>query len=1021
MQSNFYVDAKDILNATNGGLDIIFYLYPQAAGSETQKSRKFKIHEEKTASASLKKTDDGNWLVTDFGDDQQPRNGIQCFMKEKGLEYVDALRALAVQYNVVSAEKAAELIRADYSDEPAAAEDKEGTWSFEIREDDNFTSLEIETVVSKKILQAMFWQSADEVKGKAAYEKIKETFLEYHWHALDSYSFIKNRKKMTFTATDTYPMFVIDEGTHQKIYQPKHTDKGRRFLYIGEKPKDFIHGLSQLNKAYEERKKLIEEDQNDEAEEDDRSGGKSKAEKKKSKEAKLPEAILVSGGSDGLNVALMGYRVLWMNSETAKLKQWQYEHISIRVEKFYQLPDIDATGKKAAHALNMEYLDMYSIELPEELKKFKDSRGNPCKDLRDYMDRYKRKEFRLLVDRALPYRFWEKRAEYSGKGDDRKFTGYKYEFDGVQAFNFLSKNGFGRLAFGDKKTEWVYIRQVGNIIYETDADQIQDFIHDFLEERQFDKDLRNAMIYTSRLNSTSLTRLKFRNIDFTDATKESQFIFFTNYTLEITADDIIYHKPGVIDRYVWEDDVLQHRIEKPKQAPFTITKDELGTFDIVINDQDCPFLKYLVQTSRVHWREELERRPDGRTPEEYEKYCQENKFNIAGSNLTAEEAEEQKLHLVNKIFVMGFLLHRFKARNKGWFVWAQDNKINDDGKSHGGSGKSIMFDMAIRAVLKKSMTLNGRNSKLNDDQFKYDGVTEHTRYLLIDDAHEYLKLDPFYKDVSGDLNVNPKGKTPFTVPFEKSAKMAFTSNYTPRDLGPSTFRRMLPTAFSDFFHNKDESTDYLEKRDPTTDIGLTLFTDFTPEQWNSFYQVAIHALKFYLGQTEMIMPAMSNVNKRNLLAEMGNLHDWALVFFSEEAGRTDNFIVRDEAQRDYKRFNGKEITPQKFMEKLKAYCRFYGYVLNPKEYQDKNGKIIKKVEKKVYVEASGEWEVIPNSQKVTKEMLYIQAQNNLQEEEADADEQPQVVYEQVDSAKHQTNIEFNATGDDPDDDDVLPF
>jgi hypothetical protein len=44
VQSNFYVDAKDILNATNGGLDIIFYLYPQAEGSEHQKSRKKKRH-----------------------------------------------------------------------------------------------------------------------------------------------------------------------------------------------------------------------------------------------------------------------------------------------------------------------------------------------------------------------------------------------------------------------------------------------------------------------------------------------------------------------------------------------------------------------------------------------------------------------------------------------------------------------------------------------------------------------------------------------------------------------------------------------------------------------------------------------------------------------------------------------------------------------------------------------------------------------------------------------------------------
>ena len=979
MQSNFYVDAKDVLHATNGGLDIIFQLYPQAIGSDVKHNRKFKIHDEKTASASLKKADDGNWLVTDFGDDSKPRNGILCYMKEKGLEYVEALRELAVLYNVVSEEKQAELIRADYTDQPADPDEAEGKWSWEIRDKSLFTVAEIETIISKKVLSKLNWKHSDERTHQAALQKICETFQEYRWYPLVSYSLVKGRKKLTFSANDLYPIFLIDEGSHQKIYQPKHPDKGRRFMYAGEKPKDFIHGLAQLAKIFEARKNLMVDESNDAAENDDRAGRKKRKKKDDEEEdtsdPKLDEAILATGGSDAINVALLGYRVIWLNSETAKLPGYQYHRIAKMVKTFYQLPDIDATGKRTAHELNLEYLDIHCIELPEELKKYKDPRGNACKDVRDYLNHYTAWDFKKLVEMALPYRFWEEKGAFEGKGDDR-YWNISYEFDNVQAYNFLSKNGFGRLAVGDKK-EWVFIRQVGNIIQETDADEIQDFIHDFLEDRQFDKDLRNKMLQTSRLNSQSLSRLKFREIDFTDCTKQSQFLFFQNYTLEVTADDVIYHKPGAVDRFIWDEDMLQHRIEKPKEEPFTITRDAFGGYDIEIHQADNPFMQYLVQTSRVHWRDELETKMDLLKPTDQEEYSKNYKCCINGPNLSPEQIDEQKLHMVNKMFVIGFLLHRFKARNKGWFVWAQDNKINDDGKSHGGSGKSILFDMAIRAILKKSMTLNGRNNKLNDDPFKYDGVTEHTRYLLIDDGHEYLKLDPFYKDISGDLNVNPKGKTPFTIPFEKSAKFAITSNYTPRDLGPSTHRRMIPTAFSDYYHNKDESTDYREMRDPTTDIGLTLFTDFTPAQWNGFYQVMIHALKFYLGTTEKVLPAMANVNKRNLLSEMGNFHDWALVYLSEEAGRRDTFIVRDEFQRDYKRFNGKDITPQRMMERLRAFCRYYGFIFNPKEYLNKDKKIIKKTEQKVYMESKGEWELIPGAPKVTKEMFYIQTNNEL--------------------------------------------
>jgi hypothetical protein len=266
MQSNNYVEAQEILDATNGGLMIIHQLYPQSIGSELQSNKKFKMRgDEKTASANLKKAADGNWLVTDFGSDSKPRNAIQCFMEEKGLDYIAALRRLAVDYNVVSAEQQAQLIRSTYSDKPANPEDREGTWSWEIRK--HLTDHEIETIVSKQVLKALKWkqQTQSEVSesGKLSlaqeqavmepYNKIKAVFQEYNWHPLVSYSLIKNRKVMTFSSTEQYPIFLIDEGSHQKIYQPRHPDKSKRFMYAGEKPKDFIHGLKQLEKIYAER------------------------------------------------------------------------------------------------------------------------------------------------------------------------------------------------------------------------------------------------------------------------------------------------------------------------------------------------------------------------------------------------------------------------------------------------------------------------------------------------------------------------------------------------------------------------------------------------------------------------------------------------------------------------------------------------------------------------------------------------------------------------------------------------
>ncbi|RVU01110.1 hypothetical protein EOD41_10880 [Mucilaginibacter limnophilus] len=985
MQSNNYIEAQDILNATNGGLDIILELYPQALGSDTDRRRKFKLRDdEKTASASLKKADDGNWLVTDFGGDQQPRNAVQCYMLERNLDYVATLKELAAKFNLTT-DRPASAITATYSEAPAGPDDAEGTWSWDVRKE--FTDVDIETIVSKKVLDHVGWTikpPADKSKAelnKEAYAKIRGAFNRYRWHSLVSYSIVKNRKKMTFSATDQYPIYLIDEGSHQKLYQPKHPDKGKRFLYMGTKPKDFIHGYEQLNDEYKKKKAAIEAQKNEAAEDEDRTG--EKKEKSGKNDPKHDEIIICSGGSDAINVALLGYKVIWLNSETAGLPQYRYDKLMIICKKLYQLPDIDNTGKRAAHELAMKYLDLYTIELPEELKKHRDARGNPCKDVRDYLNHYDYKGFKKQFDSALPYRFWERKARYIGRGDDRVLAGWDYDFDNVQAYNFLAKNGFGRLRVGDKTSDYIYIRKQGNVVTEVDSNDVKNFVHGFLRERMHDKDLRNAMYRTTQLSEGSLSNMDVMDIDFCDNTRESQFVFFSNITAEVSAAQIKLHKPGEIDRFIWAEYRLPNRLETNEKPPFTITRDELGEYDIEIHDKNCFFLKYLVQTSRVHWRKELEERL---APAEAEEYKKKHHIDIAGPNLLPEEIEEQKQHLINKIFAIGFLMHRHRIREKGWFVWAMDNKINEDGKSHGGSGKSILFDVVMRAMLPKNFYIKGRNPKINEDAHIYEGVTEHHQYILIDDAYEFFKIENFYTDFTGDIKVNPKGKKQYTIPFKNAPKFAITSNYTPRDISPSANRRMIYTAFSDYFHDKGENDDYNEQRDPKNDLGVSFFDDFDPSDWSRMYNTILHCLHFYLGVPEKIKPAMENVNKRQLLTVMGNLHDWALVYFSEESGRLDTFFVREVAYTDYIRYNGSKVSAQNFLGKMKAFCRYYGYVLNPKEFQDKKGKIIKKVEVKTYNSKTEAWEAVPGVPKEAKEVFYIQTKDELDPQPPQTDE-----------------------------------
>jgi len=957
-----FVDPKELLNATNGGLDIILDLYPHARTCVDFPNRKFKLRStEKTASAGLKKlAADNNWVVTDFGGDNQPRNGIQCYQNETGKSWVDSLQDLALKYNVLTEEQKKELLKPEYSSRDANPDEENGVWDFNIREQGEiWTDSEIETIFSKYTLQYTGWHK-EETK-KEAYNKLAGILKKYRFHPVISYTVISNRKVHTFASTPNYPILLIDEGKFKKLYQPKHWDAGKRFTYHGDYIKDYIHGLEQAQK---ERARLVKEA------EDKFDPEAAEHTNEKKTEPKLSEIILCTGGSDALNMAVFGYWVIWMNSETAKLYKNQFEGLEKIADEIYQLPDIDLTGKREAHKLSMQYLTMKTIDLPEELLQTKDRRNKPCKDVRDFLNRWDFWKLKESITQAKPYQFWNKVPIWAGKGDNKYIEGYQWKFRNVRALNFLYKNGFARYRTIGKKNSYMYVRLEGNTVTEVEPSDIKDFITRFLESRGLDEELRDFMLKTTQLNDTALSNLPYIEIDFNDSDAESQFLFFKNKTWRIDGKGIEEYKLGEVSKYIWDDEIIPHRVEKHDPF-FNITRnDDTGEYDIDIKNQSCSFFNYLVQTSRVHWRKELEEEMKGKSKEYQAAYELKHKFDIAGPHLTKDEIQEQKEHLINKIFAIGYLLHRFKDRSKTWFVFAMDNKFDEDNGSFGGSGKSLTFNIAITHVLRKWFYLGGRNPKLTDNQFLYDGLTEHHRYIMIDDADEYLNFKFFFDGITGNLKVNPKNSQPYMIDFKKLGKFAATSNFRPRDLDPSTERRLLYAAYSDYYHNHGETDDYLETRRVSDDFGKNLFDDFDDKEWLLFFNTMAQCLRFYLSADEKINPPMDSVRQSNLISAIGqDFHSWADVFFAPDNGTLDRCVIKEYAFEDFRRRKKSVWKMNRFTKSMKAWCKLNGYTYGPKELIDKSGRIIRKAPDRK-VDKEGNWTMLDI--KVSTEMMYVQ-------------------------------------------------
>jgi hypothetical protein len=480
-----------------------------------------------------------------------------------------------------------------------------------------------------------------------------------------------------------------------------------------------------------------------------------------------------------------------------------------------------------------------------------------------------------------------------------------------------------------------------------------------------------------------MDNLKYLSLEFKDTGKNHQLMFFENETWKIDRSGIKAIQHDKVPAVAWEDEVIPDRV-KVLEPLFEIFKPNATTpappsqggendffdIDIKILRKDCHFLNFLINTSRIYWRTELEERLDKLTDEEQVKYKKEHQFSIDGPLLTPKEIHEQKLILISKLQTFGYLLHRYKDKAEAYCVWVMDYNMmtgaSDENESHGGTGKSISYEILSRYM--RTKFLNGRDKKQLENPHIMEGTTEHTDYLFVDDAMKGIDFDFFYGLITGFMPVNPKGTSEYIIPFTDSPKLTITSNFAPARNDKSTRRRMWFSSFSDYYH-KNPNGEYREERLPKDEFGLTLFDDFDAEQWNYANNLFARCVQSWLihGKVES---AEENVLKNILVQRMGpGMMAWADEFFHPDNGRLDSFVQRHVVFEDAKKRISPNLTPQGFMDRMRAWCQYKGYVMNPKNLIGKDNRIMKHVA----VDEYRNGEIKTTEMKATKECIFIKA------------------------------------------------
>ncbi|MCM1296479.1 MAG: hypothetical protein NC311_13155 [Muribaculaceae bacterium] len=939
------IKAEQLYAATNDGLDIITLHYPEAAES-ARTGKPFRMRNERTPSSYVKKfkSKDGYevWKVTDFGGEGKAVNPIDIHMDQSNLNFVEALLDLGGTFGVTDELNRA-VNRPVITKEPAGPDQKEGDMFWEI--DQEFSEEDCKTMGPRVT---------------------KEDLASLHWYRAKYIARVSKDREIVYThSNEHYPIFVREcwfedkngkQDRFYKIYKPKEPDKQWRFSYypLNKKPQQYTNGLFELSSAWSAWNLDLEKQFNA----DPANEGKA------FKPEKLPEAIICSGERDAMCARALGYWPVWFNSETYKVSEAEFRQICKYVETVYNIPDIDTTGRIKGRELAMRFIDIHTIWLPESLQQRKDNRGKPRKDFRDWCELYSTKEdFKKLYAAATPAKFWF--TEKNKQGD------LKYKLDPECLCEFLHLNGFAILSDENSATPR-YINITGNVVKPSKPSELRHFVHKWAKRSGLPRALRNVILTSPYFANDKLENLPEIELDFSTSTKNSQLFHFPRYSVEVKSDGCrkIDSTKESIDYYVWKDKIIPHEINILSDM-FVITHPEGSynseDFRIEIKSTESKFFKYLINTSRIFWRKEMETRFSPKEQKQREEYCDTHRFDIHGEGLTTEEIREQERNLINKIFTVGFMLHRYKDHSRQWSPFLMDNLIGDNDQCNGGSGKSFMIESLRNLVTGKFM--DGRGTKLLENKFLFEQVDSETDFVCFDDCAEGLDFGQFYNKITSDIIIDAKNVKSYTLRYSESPKFVFTTNYVPREFNPSTVRRMLAVTFSDYYHQSTDENDYIETRRIYDDFGKALFQEeYTEEEWNSDLNFMLQCVKFYLstlGHPIKIEPDIRNIVYRKYKRDMSeNFLNWAEYYFAEEGDNLDRLIVKEDAFNAYKTYSGlKNTTMNTFKKSLVGFCYTCEWIeeLNPETLQNSGKRILKRVKRD------------ESEEKVQKEMIYLRS------------------------------------------------
>jgi hypothetical protein len=337
-----------------------------------------------------------------------------------------------------------------------------------------------------------------------------------------------------------------------------------------------------------------------------------------------------------------------------------------------------------------------------------------------------------IVERSSPWiEFWERNDRGQVVIINHKFR------------SWLEHNGFRKL-YPEGSETFVLVRVENNLISNVSADQVKDYVLQYLEQKVPNIAVWERMAGQAKYFAEDyLSMLSPIEAAFVQDSQEQGMLYYRNCAVQVTAAGVQTIDYIDLDGYVWQ----RHIVDRDW------TGVDIG--------EEGVFKRF------VHL--------------------------IAGGDAERERSLRSTI---------GYLLHSFKTSAKNKAVILNDEQISDN--PNGGSGKGLFCQGIAR--MKRLASLDGKIFSF-DKSFPYQTVGADTQVLVFDDVDKYFRFERTFSLITEGMTLEKKNKDAVRLPVERSPKIVITTNYTVGGVGGSYERRKWEVELSAHFNSRHTPQD----------------------------------------------------------------------------------------------------------------------------------------------------------------------------------------------------------------------